>query len=220
MILIKDVYELCLLIVTIILALFGICVLVLILWHFIYLLYRRLFSRPKSKIASAYGRQYELFKDMLDLIDNEIQITKCQEDNQKKERIQLKGELLRITNLLDICSDINNMSDEEKSWVLNKLFIQLKSFYNRMNESNSDKVIYSNHAEEINRLCSEIKNTLNNSSKSWLSNLLQNIKKIFCSKHDNPQIEEITKGLNEYITKIEKKVEKVNQPKDNGKAQQ
>ena len=208
MILIKDVYELCLLIVTIILALFGICVLVLILWHFIYLLYRRLFSKPKSKIASAYGRQYELFKDMLDLIDNEIQITKCQEDNQKKERIQLKGELLRITNLLDICSDINNMSDEEKSRVLNKLFIQLKSFYNRMNESNSDKVIYSNHAEEINRLCSEIKNTLNNSSKSWLSNLLQNIKKIFCSKHNNPQIEEITKGLNEYITKIEKEVKK------------
>lgn len=220
MILIKDVYELCLLIVTIILALFGICVLVLILWHFIYLLYRRLFSKPKSKIASAYGRQYELFKDMLDLIDNEIQITKCQEDNQKKERIQLKGEWLRITNLLDICSDINNMSDEEKSRVLNKLFIQLKSFYNRMNESNSDKVIYSNHAEEINRLCSEIKNTLNNSSKSWLSNLIQNIKKIFCTKHNNPQIEEITKDLNEYITKIEKKVAKINQPKDNGKAQQ
>lgn len=68
--------------------------------------------------------------------------------------------------------------------------------------------------------CSEIKNTLNNSSKSWLSNLLQNIKKIFCSKHNNPQIEEITKGLNEYITKIEKEVEKINQPKDNGKAQQ
>lgn len=208
MILIKDVYELCLLIVTIILALFGICVLVLILWHFIYLLYRQLFSKPKSKIASAYGRQYELFKDMLDLIDNEIQITKCQEDNQKKERIQLKGEWLRITNLLDICSDINNMSDEEKSRVLNKLFIQLKSFYNRMNESNSDKVIYSNHAEEINRLCSEIKNTLNNSSKSWLSNLIQNIKKIFCTKHNNPQIEEITKGLNEYITKIEEEVKK------------
>lgn len=208
MILIKDVYELCLLIVTIILALFGICVLVLILWHFIYLLYRLLFSKPKSKIASAYGHQYELFKDMLDLIDNEIQITKCQEDNQKKKSIQLKGEWLRITNLLDICSDINNMSDEEKSRVLNKLFIQLKSFYNRMNESNSDKVIYSNHAEEINRLCSEIKNTLNNSSKSWLSNLLQNIKKIFCSKHNNPQIEEITKGLNEYITKIEKEVKK------------
>ena len=181
---------------------------ILISFKIIYELYVWLFSKPKSKIASAYGRQYELFKDMLDLIDNEIQITKCQEDNQKKKSIQLKGEWLRITNLLDICSDINNMSDEEKSRVLNKLFIQLKSFYNRMNESNSDKVIDSNHAEEINRLCSEIKNTLNNSSKSWLSNLLQNIKKIFCSKHNNPQIEEITKGLNEYITKIEKEVKK------------
>lgn len=187
---------------------FVTCLWILISFKIIYELYVWLFSRPKSKIASEYGHQYELFKDMLDLIDNEIQITKCQEDNQKKKSIQLKGELLRITNLLDICSDINNMSDEEKSRVLNKLFIQLKSFYNRMNESNSDKVIDSNHAEEINRLCSEIKNTLNNSSKSWLSNLLQNIKKIFCSKHDNPQIEEITKGLNEYITKIEKEVKK------------
>ena len=187
---------------------FVTCLCILISFKIIYELYVWLFSKPKSKIASAYGRQYELFKDMLDLIDNEIQITKCQEDNQKKKSIQLKGEWLRITNLLDICSDINNMSDEEKSRVLNKLFIQLKSFYNRMNESNSDKVIYSNHAEEINRLCSEIKNTLNNSSKSWLSNLLQNIKKIFCSKHNNPQIEEITKGLNEYITKIEKEVKK------------
>lgn len=55
MIILKDVYELCLQIVTIILVLFGICVLVLILWHFIYLLYRRLFSKPKSKIASEYG---------------------------------------------------------------------------------------------------------------------------------------------------------------------
>lgn len=211
----NDVYELCKLIVSIILALFCIIDLVLIMWKLICLLYKRMFS-PTIKIRTEWGLQYELLRDMFDLIDNEIQTVKCND-----KRLQLKGEILRIKNYLDSYSDTNNISDEEKGKVLNKLLNLLKDFYDRMNaESDSDKGIYHDCTEDINKLCSNIKDMLNEPSESYLTKLKKKIINIFCNKHKNPNIESIKNEINQHADKIKKEVEKIKQAKDYGQAQQ
>ena len=202
---------------------FTLCVIVLLFWlvgKLICFLYNNLFSWPKSKIAYEFGRQYELLSDIFDLIDNDIQTAKCN-DNQDKRRLQLKGEILRIKNLLDSCSNTNNISDEEKGKVLNKLSIQLKDFYDRMKaESDLDKVIYCNNTEDINKLCSNIKNMLNEPSESCLTKLKKKIVNVFCNKHKNANIESIKKEINQYADKIKEEVEKINIGQDNGQTQQ
>ena len=153
---------------------------------------------------------------MFDLIDNEIQTVKCND-----KRLQLKGEILRIKNYLDSYSDTNNISDEEKGKVLNKLLNLLKDFYDRMNaESDSDKGIYHDCTEDINKLCSNIKDMLNEPSESWFSKLGKKISKVFCKKHENAEIEKKKKEITQLADNINDAIKKITQANDNGQAQQ
>lgn len=202
--------------------LFTLCVIVLLFWLvgklicFIY----NLFSWPKSKIAYEFGRQYELIRDTLDLIDNDIKTAKCN-NNQDKKRIQLEGEILRITHLLSSCTDLNNMSDKEKSKLLIRLHLQIKDFFDQMNkESVTNSDIYRINAKGIEMLCSDIKNMINEPSESCLTKLKKKISNIFCNKHKNSDIENIKKEITQLADNINDAITKKTQANDNGQAQQ